>query len=135
MGPTTSGEPPLQSRGSSRSFLNPLVIVLCPAVHAPQWGGGGGGGRGGAGGGGGGARGGGWWMTGYKTTLDVYSTSLLHSCLHTNPTVLKIVTRIVQLCVNISHCCQACDKGVLFLVRFNNFGWTMGFYWSYTLLL
>ena len=26
-------------------------------------------------------------------------------------------------------------RGVLFLVRLNNFDWTLGFYWSYTLFL
>ena len=38
-------------------------------------------------------------------------------------------------CVDISHCCYSMRLSVLFLVRFNNFDRTMGFYWSYTLLL
>ena len=34
-----------------------------------------------------------------------------------------------------SHCYYSMWLGVLFLVRFNNFNWTTGFYWSYTCLL
>ena len=47
------------------------------------------------------------------------------------PPVLKIVTPTAQAMQNVSvHV-----TSVLFLVRFNNFALTMGFYWSYTLLL
>ena len=50
------------------------------------------------------------------------------------PPILKIVTHTAQL--HVEHVIVAKPvTGVLFLVQFNNFDQTTGFYWSYTLLL